>query len=205
MKKMTEMGKRNNRKGFTLFETLAVVLIISLLALSVGGSVTVIQNVYQKTILKANAQMLLSTTAAELSDELRYATGVSSYENDVVYEDGSTEIWFRFVEGSSEEDKAHVIQKQACSYVPGSDSIDGCDLKVSAKGDADKKANLYDLTSEGLTVDGKMYITYSGITYDKTSNTFTVSGLQVRTADDDDKALTEEMTLKVRRLNDSEN
>ena len=75
-------GREKNRKkksrtsGFTLAETLMVVLIVSILSAAVAGGTIVVINAYVKITLKANAQTVLSTTVTALESEFPYASDV---------------------------------------------------------------------------------------------------------------------------------
>lgn len=75
-------GREKNRKkkrrtsGFTLAETLMVVLIVSILSAAVAGGTIVVRNAYVKITLKANAQTVLSTTVTALESEFLYASDV---------------------------------------------------------------------------------------------------------------------------------
>jgi prepilin-type N-terminal cleavage/methylation domain-containing protein len=76
-------GREKNRKkkrrtsGFTLTETLMVVLLVSILSAAVAGGTVVVRNAYEKITLKANAQTVLSTTVTALEREFPYASDVS--------------------------------------------------------------------------------------------------------------------------------
>ena len=69
--------KLKKQSGFTLAETLLAVLILLLVSGIVAEGVPVAKNVYEKVFIGANAQALLSTTAARLRDELGTAWDVS--------------------------------------------------------------------------------------------------------------------------------
>lgn len=74
---MKRLPKLKNRSGFTLAETLLAVLILLMVSGIVATGVPVARNVYEKTVVAANAQVLLSTTATALRDELGTAWEVA--------------------------------------------------------------------------------------------------------------------------------
>lgn len=77
--------KRNRKPrrlaGFTLAETLLAVLILLLVSVIVATGVPVAKNAYEKVVLGANAQMLLSTAASALRNEVGTAYGKIEIEN----------------------------------------------------------------------------------------------------------------------------
>lgn len=67
---MRKGKKIKNNKGFTLAETLLAVLILLLVSTIVATGMPAARNAYEKVIVAANAQVLLSTGATALRDEL---------------------------------------------------------------------------------------------------------------------------------------
>lgn len=74
---MKQMRKRNNRKGFSLTELLAAVLILSMVSAVVVGGIPVAKNAYEKVTVAANAQVMLSTTISALRNELCTASNAT--------------------------------------------------------------------------------------------------------------------------------
>lgn len=70
--------KSSRSAGFTLAETLMVVLLVSLMSAAVAGGILVLRNVYAKVTLKAEAQTVLSTTMSALEKEFPYAADVDT-------------------------------------------------------------------------------------------------------------------------------
>ena len=62
---------KQNRKGFTLTETLMAVLILVLASVVMVTGITAAIRAYQNMVDKANAQTLLSTTMTELRQVLQ--------------------------------------------------------------------------------------------------------------------------------------
>ena len=67
---MHGLRKIKTQSGFTLAETLLAVLILLLVSGIVATGIPVAQNVYEKVILGANAQVMLSTAITALKSEL---------------------------------------------------------------------------------------------------------------------------------------
>lgn len=74
-KKLTRQWAKS---GFTISEMLMAVLILSLIIIIIGGGVVVVKNSYQTISLKAEAEVLISTTITKVTDEFRFAKNVES-------------------------------------------------------------------------------------------------------------------------------
>lgn len=79
MKKQTH-HKLNNKKGFTLAETLLAVLILLMVSTIVATGIPVAKNAYEKVVLASNAEVLLSTTISTLRNELGMAQTIETKE-----------------------------------------------------------------------------------------------------------------------------
>ena len=73
---MKARRKLKSKSGFTLAETLLAVMILMLVSVIVATGIPVAKNAYDKVVVAANAQALLSTTAIALRDELGTAWNV---------------------------------------------------------------------------------------------------------------------------------
>ena len=80
---MKGMKKLKCRAGFTLAETLLAVTILLLVSSIVVAGIPAAKNAYEKVVLASDAEMMLSTAASTLRDELGTAWGVKVV-NDVV-------------------------------------------------------------------------------------------------------------------------
>lgn len=76
--------KMNNRAGFTLAETLLAVLILLLVSGIVATGVPVARNVYEKVVLTANANVMLSTAVDTLRSEIGTAWKVRVVDDKTV-------------------------------------------------------------------------------------------------------------------------
>ena len=83
---MKRESKLKSRSGFTLAETLLAILILLLVSSIVAQGIPVARNVYNRVVLGANAQVLLSTTVTALRDELGTAWDVTAgADNSLTY------------------------------------------------------------------------------------------------------------------------
>lgn len=88
--------KIKDKSGFSISEMLMVVMILALIIVVLGSGVMVVKNAYEKITLKAEAQTLLSTTIAKVSDEFRYSRYIDDDETPVKFASGNLgyKIWF---------------------------------------------------------------------------------------------------------------
>lgn len=84
--------KWKNRKGFTLSEVMIATLIILMVTAIVAQGIPLAQRAYVKVVDSANAQVLLSTTATVLRDELGTASMVETAASSVTYASGKTGV-----------------------------------------------------------------------------------------------------------------
>ena len=77
-----QRNPRRGRAGFTLAEVLIAMLILLMVTAVVAGGIPVAANAYYKVVDGANAQLLLSTTATLLRDELGTAGNSVTVEED---------------------------------------------------------------------------------------------------------------------------
>ena len=111
---MRTIKKINNRKGFTLAETLLAVLIMLLVSTIVVTGIPAAKNAYEKVIIGANAQVLLSTAATSLRGELGTSKKVKVDESDnsVYYYSASTNANARIFLGNEDADSPVTIMQQ---------------------------------------------------------------------------------------------
>ena len=83
-------SQTSNCNGFTLSELLVTILIIILVGITIGGGFTAIHNSYDRISKKAEAEILLSTTAYKISHLIRYASEIDQSEDKVYFTDPNT-------------------------------------------------------------------------------------------------------------------
>ena len=83
--------KLHNSQGFSLTELLVAVLILSLVSATVAGGVPVARDAYNKVVVAANAEVMLSTAISAIRNEIGTADNVKvSSDNKVYYHKLST-------------------------------------------------------------------------------------------------------------------
>lgn len=86
--------KLRSRRGMTLTELLAALLILSLVTVGVAAGVGASLRIYRQATEASDAQMLASTLSTALMDELRYARDIQdsgSFTSDTFGENSSVE------------------------------------------------------------------------------------------------------------------
>ena len=189
------MKRLKNRSGFTLAETLMAVLILLFVSGIVVTGVPAARNAFDRVVLGANAQTMLSTAVNALRDELGTAWDV-----EIVTKDGvETLQYFNADTGARailSKDAKYVITLQ--DYVPLDDAtslIHGSDSKAG--------------TPHHLVPDSnsRLYATYTSISVDAATNIVSVTGLKVCKKTDDKEIVSigkddegNELALKIRVL-----
>ena len=189
------MKRLKNRSGFTLAETLMAVLILLFVSGIVVTGVPAARNAFDRVVLGANAQTMLSTAVNALRDELGTAWDV-----EIVTKDGvETLQYFNADTGARailSKDAKYVITLQ--DYVPLDDAtslIHGSDSKAG--------------TPHHLVPDSnsRLYATYTSISVDAATNIVSVTGLKVCKKTDDKEIVSigkdgsdKEIALKIRVL-----
>ncbi len=95
--------KLNQQNGFSLAEMLVAVLILLMVSAVVAGGVPAASNAYSKAVDAANAQVLLSTAATALRDELGTAKNVSVTQNVSISDDKGTVRYYSADNGNYSE------------------------------------------------------------------------------------------------------
>lgn len=75
------LHKLNNRRGFSLTEMLATVLIMGFVGIIITTGAATVQRVYRKVVAHANAQTALTTTITLMKDQLAFADPESIMES----------------------------------------------------------------------------------------------------------------------------
>ena len=157
------MDRLRSRGGFTLAETLLAVLILLLVSAIVAAGIPVAQRAYERVVLGANAQVLLSTTAAALRDELGTAWDVEASGTSVAYFSADTGARSRV----ALDDAGKRIMLREYTVVDGLVETLGTERPL--------------VSAAAATRD--LYATYEGVSYEDGIVTF--SGLKVcRSAND---------------------
>ena len=177
--KLIRKCKKNT--GFSLSETLLATLILLMVSSVVAAGIPAARNAYEKVTIAANAQVLLSTAASTLRDELGTADRIESA-------DFGTVSYLSARTGS--------ISKIYCSedgvimlaeYIGFSDAGDGTG--------SEEPGSVRQLVS-GKASTADLFVTYEAIKV--TDARITVRGLCVKRRSDPEAVQTEPMNLVIR-------
>ncbi len=182
----------NTRKGFSLAETLIVVLILLMVSGIVAAALPTAANVFTKTVDSANAQVLLSTTVTVLRDEL--STIKKIYPGN-----SGSEIEYENAKGSR---KLAVITKvsEGGTYPSG---IDGPGIWVypTSNVTGQKYGNPVLLVSPQAATSG-MYVNFT-LGTDVSKGVVNISGIKV-IKDDPEKPLATQNDFSIRIVGKAE-
>jgi len=173
--------KQRDNGGFTLAETLLAVLILLLVSTIVATGMPAAKNAYEKIIVAANAQVLLSTGATALRDELGTAWNVQVASNAVTYNSADTGGKSEIKLNSSDQNKIYIQEYTKNDY-----------LNVTEKTSIGKERPL---VSDKAASDD-LILTYTSLTQSGTS--IVITGLSVKSKDGRDMAkLESNLTIPV--------
>ena len=167
--------KLNNRAGFTLAETLIAILILLMVSSVVAGGVPAASNAYYKAVDGANAQVLLSTAATALRDELATARDIKQSGPD-----GLT--YYNRDDGR----KSKIYLKGQTIWVV--EYVESVEAGV-------EEAELERQLVSGKASTERLKVIYGTITYEETTGLVQVKKLQV--ARDGTPILTQDLTIRV--------
>ncbi len=180
--------KLRNRGGFTLAETLLAVTILLLVSAIVATGMPAAKNAYEKVVLASNAEVLLSTAASALRDELGTAWNVESRTGGgVTYFSASTGTRTElFIDGT--------IKVKEYAGATQLDKLLGTNSDKNKQSDAER-----DLVFASQSDAVKLSVTASSIVL-KTENgkpVVAVDGLSVNKQGADDPLATMSLTIPV--------
>ena len=175
-----KQNRKLNKKGFTLAETLMAVIILLLVSTIVATGIPVAKNAYDKVIVGANAEVVLSTAITTLRDELGKATGTIETPND---SEGNT--WITYTSPNSGVKSKICLDDGAIKYI-----------KIVTNPDADADPdNSRPLVSEAASTSA-LYVTYDTIAY--SNGIVTITNLKVNRTTGDKKTLASLDVLEIR-------
>ena len=118
------LHKLNNRRGFSLTEMLATVLIMGFVGIIITTGAATVQRVYRKVVAHANAQTALTTTITLMKDQLAFADPESIGDASVTGEGFGNSQTIVFKNLNSGE--------QMITLNPGTATIDSSDLNETS-------------------------------------------------------------------------
>ena len=79
---MKGLKKLGNKRGFSLFESIVALLVISILTVGITTGVNAAVSVYKKSLSYTEAEVLATTIDIALSDVLRYSSSIDKKEEE---------------------------------------------------------------------------------------------------------------------------
>lgn len=146
-----------NYSGFSLAETLVALLIVLMVSSILVAGLPAAFQAYSKVVDAANAQVLLSTGATRIRDELGFAT-------DVYLPSGSTTV-----QGYSQNGFYKQMTNEADS---------GIIINMKPSPDSSATTEVYLIPPKAST--DSLVLSFGTITYNKDKSIFTVAGLEVK-------------------------
>ena len=165
MRKMKQ--KLYKKSGFTLAETLVVVLILLMVSAIVATGIPVARNAYEKVVLASNAEVLLSTTISSLRNELGTAQNVTTTDDSTV---------ITYYNKASETTSKICLNSDLTETDKTSDPDGTIMYQRYANTGLSKGGNITRLVSKAAS-NKNLYVTYSSVSYSKGIVIF--SGLKV--------------------------
>ena len=189
MKAVKNLKKRG---GFSLAETLVAILILLMVSAIVAAGVPVARDAYEKVVLSANAQTMLSSAVSALRDELGTAW-------DVRVEDTSTKTsgaWLTYYSSSTGARTKlylgdYTVGGETFTTILVQDNVQ--ELSLGTVGLGTPRQLVQDSNKGGM---GALYVTCDG-TIGYANGTVTFTNLKVLTAGGTELALLPSLKIKV--------
>ena len=166
--------KLKQQNGFSLAEMLVAVLILLMVSAVVAGGVPAASNAYSKAVDAANAQVLLSTAATALRDELGTARNVSisGDKKTVRYYSADNGNYSELSLGEKDERSVIMLTSYLGENVNNSDSdVSGESASATIYGTTEDTVQWELVSSAAITK--KLGLTYDSVSYDNGIITFT--------------------------------
>ena len=166
--------KLKQQNGFSLAEMLVAVLILLMVSAVVAGGVPAASNAYSKAVDAANAQVLISTAATALRDELGTARNVSisGDKKTVRYYSADNGNYSELSLGEKDERSVIMLTSYLGENVNNSDSdVSGESASATIYGTTEDTVQWELVSSAAITK--KLGLTYDSVSYDNGIITFT--------------------------------
>lgn len=164
--------KLKQQNGFSLAEMLVAVLILLMVSAVVAGGVPAASNAYSKAVDAANAQVLLSTAATALRDELGTARNVSISGKTVRYYSADNGNYSELSMSGSDDRPVIMLTSYLGENVNNSGSdVSGESASATIYGTTEDTVQ-WELVS-GAAITKKLGLTYDSVSYDNGIITFT--------------------------------
>lgn len=185
-------------RGFTLTELLATVLLVSMMSAAVAGGVAVVRRSLEGISLKANSELLLSTTVERMKDELRYAESVWVDSDGVLWYRSGSDSGERCFENASEQ-RGIALRYSETAPPVGTAGAEGNRIlgerEILLVGQSARTEELYAALGSGA----------EAVSYETAANCFTIGRVAVyRRNGGSGEPLSELRDLKIRPVNREE-
>lgn len=202
---MKRLRKLKDKAGFSLAEMLMTVLILMMVSLIVATGMPAAKNAYEKTVIGANAQAMLSTAVSALRNELGTAWDIRI--NDTANTtNGSYVTYFKADTGT----RSKLSKTGIPEVLEGGTTIDGYPSIVLEDYVAVEDAFIHSINPEAPIaspralvpdVNTGLYVTYdtnNGISYNPITGIITIKGLKVcKQVDNTPLAELDSLTIRV--------
>lgn len=202
---MTASRKLHSRRGFTLAEMLATVLILLMVSAIVAAGIPAAVRAYEKVVRSANAEVLLSTSVSALRSELGTARDIRVTDGTVLQYYSERAGSYRSLYPDNESEKRGVLTLREYLGLPeeaGSGAGSGSMASGGGSGGfggnggtGENSLPPRQLVSDAAAT-GDLYVTYTSASVE--DGIVTIGGLSVRRKSDPSAALTAVETLKIR-------
>lgn len=195
---MKRLRKLKNNAGFSLAEMLMAVLILLMVSVIVATGLPAARNAYEKTVIGANAQAMLSTAVSALRDELGTAWDVKIDDN-ATKTTGTYITYFKADTGTRAMlSNKGVVDDEGNAVYPSLVLQDNIAVENAFIHDALHK----DGSARALVPDAKtdLYVTYDSVSY--SNGIVSIDNLKVCKQKDETKTAVAKLTtdLKIRVL-----
>lgn len=182
---------RRTSPGFTLAETLVTVLLLLMVSSIVAAGIPVARNVYERVLVSANAEVLLSTSVSALRNELGTARSISVADGkSISYYSSDTGSYSRIYPDENNDEKPGVILLQEYLGLPQEEGEPAAGQAAPAPRQL--------ITDAAAT--GDLYITYDSASVTE-DGIVEIRGLRVRRRSEADKPVTDAELLSIRAFN----
>lgn len=151
---MTKSVKPRTSPGFTIAEVLVTILILLMVSTVVAAGIPAAKRAYEKIVLSANAEVLLSTSVASLRDNLATAEDVAAQDGAITFYSGDGGINKKIY---PDAENGGVIMLQ--EYIGYDQNVQ--DVTRQLVTDAASTRDLY-VTYEGVSCEGQI-VTIQGL------------------------------------------
>ncbi|MCR5136626.1 MAG: prepilin-type N-terminal cleavage/methylation domain-containing protein [Oscillospiraceae bacterium] len=191
-----------DRRGFTLAETLVTILILLMVSSVMATGIPVARNAYEKVVLAADADLLLSTAVSALRNELGT---VKNPEKNIQWADAfdggyKTILFYNENIGATSMISLGDTKPEIKLQLYAKENNNETDLPFLSSGEKLKTSSSAPLVSGKASAE-KLYVTYKKIQPDSADpRLIIINNLQVKPESDANKVLAEIDSLSIRIL-----